>query len=110
MVKSPLCWPISSIAHLNNSILYEKVVFKSTSAEPLPRRAIGTGHYRGKIMKKKSNSSLALNAMRRASKQAIQKAADLNLKIPVWKNGKILLVEAKEKNSISGVGHNMGTS
>ncbi len=23
--------------------LYEKVVFKSTSAEPLPRRAIGTG-------------------------------------------------------------------
>ena len=57
--------------------------------------------YRGKIMTKKSNSSLALNAMRRVSKQAIKKAADLNLKIPVWKNGKILLVEAKEKNELT---------
>jgi len=52
-------------------------------------------------MTKKSNSSLALNAMRRVSKQAIKKAADLNLKIPVWKNGKILLVEAKEKNELT---------
>ncbi len=34
-------------AQLPNAVcpwqLYEKVVFKSTSAEPLPRRAIGTG-------------------------------------------------------------------
>ena len=38
-------------------------------------------------MKKESDSSMALNAMRRAAKAAIEKAAGLGLKIPVWKNG-----------------------
>lgn len=48
-------------------------------------------------MKKESYSSIALKAMHRASKEAIEKAANLNLKIPVWKNGKIIFVKAKEK-------------
>jgi len=36
-------------------------------------------------MKKESNSQLALNAMHRASKKAVEKAANLDLSIPVWK-------------------------
>jgi len=48
-------------------------------------------------MKKKSYSSMALNAMHRASKEAIEKAARLDLKIPVWRNGQIIFVKAKEK-------------
>jgi len=48
-------------------------------------------------MKNKSYSSAALNAMHRASKEAIKKAANLDLKIPVWKNGEIIFVSAKEK-------------
>ena len=48
-------------------------------------------------MKNKSYSNIALNAMHRASKEAIEKAAKLDLKIPVWKKGKIIFVEAKEK-------------
>ena len=35
-------------------------------------------------MKKESNSQLALNAMQRASKKAVEKAANLDLSIPVW--------------------------
>ncbi len=48
-------------------------------------------------MTKESYSHLALNAMRRASKEAIEKAANLDLKIPEWKEGKIIFVNAKEK-------------
>lgn len=48
-------------------------------------------------MKNKSYSSIALSAMYRASKEAIEKAAKLDLKIPVWKKGEIILVSAKEK-------------
>ena len=46
---------------------------------------------------KEPYSKIALNAMHRASKKAIEKAANLDLKIPVWKNGKIIFVKAKEK-------------
>ena len=48
-------------------------------------------------MTKKSNSQLALDAMRRASMQARKRAASKGLKIPVWKNGKMIFVCAKEK-------------
>ena len=48
-------------------------------------------------MKKEYYSKIALNAMHRASKEAIEKAANLDLKIPVWENGKIIFVKAKEK-------------
>ena len=48
-------------------------------------------------MKKKSYSSMALSAMHRASKEAIEKAAKLDLKIPVWKNGQVIFVRAKER-------------
>lgn len=51
----------------------------------------------GKNMKKKSYSKLALNAMHRASKEAIEKAANLDLKLPEWKDGKIIFVDAKKK-------------
>ncbi len=40
-----------------------------------------------------SYSKLALNAMCRASKEAQKKAADNNLKMPIWKNGRIVYVE-----------------
>jgi len=48
-------------------------------------------------MKNKSYSELAINAMHRASKKAIEKAARLNLKIPVWKNNEIIFINAKDK-------------
>ena len=48
-------------------------------------------------MKKESYSNLALSAMHRASKKAIEKAANLDLKVPVWKDGKIIFINAKEK-------------
>jgi len=48
-------------------------------------------------MKKKSYSSLALDAMYRASQEAVEKAAEKNLKMPVWKDGKIIFVDAKKK-------------
>ena len=48
-------------------------------------------------MKKESYSKLALNAMHRASKNALEKAANMDLKIPEWKDGKIIFVDAKEK-------------
>ncbi len=47
-------------------------------------------------MKKKSYAALALSAMRRASKQAIENAAKLDLTIPVWKKDEIVFVKAKE--------------
>ena len=48
-------------------------------------------------MNKKSNSYLALNAMRRASQQALERAASKDLKIPIWKNGKVSFVNAKDR-------------
>lgn len=48
-------------------------------------------------MEKQSYSKLALNAMYRASREAVEKAARLDLKIPEWKDGKIIYVDAKEK-------------
>ena len=48
-------------------------------------------------MNKKSYSTLAMNAMHRASEKATQKAAMLDLSIPVWKDGKIIFVKAKDK-------------
>ncbi len=48
-------------------------------------------------MIKESNANIALNAMHRASKKAIEKAAKLDLKIPEWNDGKIIFVNAKEK-------------
>jgi len=48
-------------------------------------------------MKKKLNSQLALNAMHRAAKKAVERAANLDLTIPVWKDGKIILIKAKDK-------------
>ena len=48
-------------------------------------------------MKNESNSQLALNAMHRASKKAVEKAANLDLSIPLWKDGKIIFVKAKDK-------------
>lgn len=44
-----------------------------------------------------SHSKLALNAMHRASKQALEKAANMELKIPEWKDGKIIFVDPREK-------------
>lgn len=52
---------------------------------------------RGKNMKRESNSQLALNAMHRAAKKAVERAANLDLTIPVWKDGKIIIVKAKDK-------------
>ncbi len=43
-----------------------------------------------------SYSKLAANAMCRASKSAQKKAAELNLKLPIWKNGRILYIEPEE--------------
>ena len=48
-------------------------------------------------MTEKIHSQLALNAMRRAYIQALQKAANNGLKLPVWQNGKIVFVDAKGK-------------
>ena len=48
-------------------------------------------------MDKISYSTLAMDAMHRASKKAAEKAAALDLSIPVWKDGKITLVKAKDK-------------
>ncbi len=48
-------------------------------------------------MRKESNSQLALSAMHRASKKAVEKAANLDLSIPVWKDGKVIFVKAKDK-------------
>ena len=48
-------------------------------------------------MKEKiSYSKFAIDAMFRASKIAQKKAAEKGLKIPVWKDGKIIYLESKE--------------
>lgn len=39
---------------------------------------------------------MALNAMRRASKNAIKRAALLDLEIPFWEDGKVVHVKAKK--------------
>ena len=48
-------------------------------------------------MKEKVDSQLALNSMRRASRQAVERAAGLDLSIPIWKDGKLTFVKAKDK-------------
>ena len=48
------------------------------------------------MKEKTSYSKLATDAMCRASKTAQKRAAELNLKIPVWKDGKILYIEPKD--------------
>lgn len=47
-------------------------------------------------MKKNIYSSLALQAMKRASIAALQKASSKNLSVPLWENGVILHVNPKE--------------
>jgi len=47
-------------------------------------------------MKKNIYSSLALQAMERASIAALQKASSKNLSVPLWKNGVISHVNPKE--------------
>ncbi len=42
------------------------------------------------------NSKLAANAMCRAAKSAQKKAAELNLRLPMWKAGRIVFIEPKE--------------
>ncbi|MBC8219181.1 MAG: hypothetical protein H8E67_01250 [Proteobacteria bacterium] len=49
-------------------------------------------------MKEKiSYSKLAIGAMHRAKNDAIRKAAEYNLKMPVWKNGEMIFIDAKER-------------
>jgi hypothetical protein len=48
-------------------------------------------------MTKESYSKSALNAMYRATKQALEKAANMNLQIPEWKDGKIIFVDPEVK-------------
>ena len=48
-------------------------------------------------MVKESYSKPALNAMYRATKQALEKAADMNLKIPELRDGKIVFVDPGKK-------------
>ncbi len=43
-----------------------------------------------------SYSKLAANAMCRAAKDAQKRAAKLNLKIPVWKEGKIIYMDPEK--------------
>ena len=40
---------------------------------------------------------LALNSMYRAKNDAIMKAAEDNIKMPVWKGGKMIFIDAKER-------------
>jgi hypothetical protein len=48
-------------------------------------------------MKEKiSYSTLAIDSMRRASKIAQKKATENGLKVPIWKDGKIIYLESKE--------------
>ena len=46
--------------------------------------------------KKISYAELAFDAMCRASKHAQKKAAENNLKLPVWEDGKIIFADPKE--------------
>ncbi len=47
-------------------------------------------------MKKNTYSNLALQAMKRASIAALQKASSKNLRVPLWKNGVISHVNPNE--------------
>ena len=48
-------------------------------------------------MKEKiSYADLAIEAMRRAAKTAHKQAADNNLKVPIYKDGKVIHIDAKE--------------
>ncbi len=49
-------------------------------------------------MKEKiSYGKLGIGAMHRARDEAIKIAAEHNLKMPVWKDGKIVYLDAKER-------------
>ena len=48
------------------------------------------------MTEKISYSKLAADAMCRAAQEAQRKAAELDLKIPVWKEGKIIYMDPKE--------------
>ena len=58
-------------------------------------------------MKKESESALALRAMKRAALIARHRAAEKNLKIPVWKNGRIVHVDPMKgldaKDAVNGL-------
>lgn len=48
-------------------------------------------------MKKEiSYAELAMDAMHRAAEEAHKKAAEKNLKIPIWKDGRIIYADPKE--------------
>ena len=49
-------------------------------------------------MKISNDSELALNALKRAAKEARKKAAEKNLMIPVWKNGAVAYVNPKDSS------------
>jgi len=49
---------------------------------------------------KNSYSKLAINAMYRASKMATKIAAEKNLKMPLWKDGKIVYIDPKTTHRI----------
>lgn len=46
-------------------------------------------------MDRSTETEMALNAMRRAAKQAHKRAASFDLDIPIWEDGKVIFVEAK---------------
>lgn len=45
---------------------------------------------------KVSYADLAIGAMRRAAKAAHQQAADNNLKVPIYQDGQVVHIDAKE--------------
>lgn len=51
------------------------------------------------MTKRVSYSALAMNAMKKAAEEAVERAAAKNLKIPVWENGKIIHLDAKVMQS-----------
>lgn len=51
------------------------------------------------MSEKISYSELALDAMKRAAEEATKKAAQKDLKIPVWKDGKIVYLQATDRLS-----------
>jgi len=48
------------------------------------------------MKEKTSYSKFALDAMHRASKIAQKKATEMGLKVPIWKDGKIIYLESKK--------------
>ncbi len=52
--------------------------------------------WKNHMNEKISYSKLATKAMYRASKSAQKKAAELNLKLPIWKDGRIIYIEPEK--------------